>query len=118
MSLDARKYSNGVCPIKKTAELLSDVWTILIIRELIASKKRFSELEKILDGISTRTLTLKLNKLILEVLITKKDNIYSLTKSGQKLHVVFDAMATYGKKYMNKRRAYRMVARRDFAKSI
>lgn len=97
MSNKSRNSLINTCPIKKTAELLSDVWTILIIRELINSKKRFSELEKILGGISTRTLTLKLKRLVLEGLVIKKDGVYSLTKSGQKLQVVFDAMKMCGK---------------------
>ena len=100
MSIEVKKHVEITCPIGKTAELLSDVWTILIIRELMLSKKRFCELEKILSGISTRTLTLKLTKLIVEDLVEKKDASYSLTKNGQKLNDVFEAMAIYGKKYM------------------
>lgn len=90
----------GSCPIKQTAQLLSDVWTILIIRELILSNKRFCEIEKKLEGISTRTLTLKLNKLAEEKLIVKKDNEYSLTEKGKKLSIIFEAMEKYGKKYL------------------
>lgn len=97
MNLKIKNKTEITCPIKKTAELLSDIWTILIIKELINSKKRFSELEKILIGISTRTLTLKLKRLVLEGLVIKKDGLYSLTKNGQKLQVVFDAMAMCGK---------------------
>ncbi len=88
------------CPIKKTAQLLSDVWTIFIIRELIMSEKRFCELEDSLSGISTRTLTLKLKKLMQEKLVQKKNTDYTLTAKGKKLSMVFDAMNTYGKKYL------------------
>jgi DNA-binding HxlR family transcriptional regulator len=91
---DPQKHT--ICPIKKTAKLLSDTWTILIIRELIVSDKRFCELEKILEGISTRTLTLKLHKLIDEKLIQKDETNYSLTSKGKKLKIVFDAMTKYG----------------------
>jgi DNA-binding HxlR family transcriptional regulator len=88
------------CPIHKTADLLSDVWTILIIRDLIKSNKRFTELEKLLEGISTRTLTLKLKKLVKEGLVEKKEASYSLTKKGKGLNTIFEAMNKYGKKFV------------------
>ncbi len=97
--LKSRKNQCLECPVQKTAELLSDVWTILIIRDLIKSNKRFTELEKLLDGISTRTLTLKLKKLIKEGLVEKKDTSYSLTKKGKGLNTIFEAMNKYGKKF-------------------
>ena len=90
---------NATCPIRKTADLLSDIWTILIVRELILGPKHFCEIEKALEGISTRTLTLKLNALIEKGLV-KKGEQYSLTKKGEKLSVIFDAMTAYGKKYL------------------
>lgn len=62
--------------------------------------KRFSELEKLLDGISSRTLTLKLKKLIEEKLVEKKEANYSLTKKGKGLNTIFEAMNKYGKKYV------------------
>ena len=89
-----------ICPIQKTAELLSDVWTILVIRELISENKRFCELERDLPGISTRTLTLKLKKLTKEKLVKKSDVDYALTSKGKKLGIVFDAMNKYGKTYL------------------
>lgn len=95
----SKKNQCTECPVQKTAELLSDVWTILIIRDLIKGSKRFTELEKLLEGISTRTLTLKLKKLIEEDLVEKKDTNYSLTKKGKGLNSIFEAMNKYGKKY-------------------
>ena len=99
MSMNSKSHavSHLVCPIAKTAEMLSDTWTILIIKELMVSQRRFCELEKELSGISTRTLTLKLKKLVTEKIVEKNDIIYSLTGKGKKLKMVFDAMRAYGK---------------------
>lgn len=94
------KKEPKICPIQKTAELLSDVWTILIIRELISNNMRFCELERDLSGISTRTLTIKLKKLVKEKLVKKSDVDYTLTPKGKKLGIVFDAMNKYGKTYL------------------
>ena len=86
------------CAVSKTATLLSDPWTMLIIRDLLKSQMRFCELERSLAGISTRTLTLKLKRLEAEAIVIKKDDVhYSLTASGKKLKKVIDAMEAWGK---------------------
>ena len=89
------KHTN--CPIAKTALLLSDTWTMLIIRDLLNGKMRFSELENSLNGISSRTLVVKLKRLEEEGVIGKMDIYYSLTKNGKKLKKVMDAMESWGK---------------------
>jgi len=90
------------CPIAKVANLLSDSWTMLIIRDLLNSPARFCELERSLSGVSSRTLTLKLKKLTQEKVITKDDvtHYYSITKQGENLGKVIDAMHGYGEKWL------------------
>lgn len=94
------KHTPQNCPVARVAQLLSDTWTMLIIRDLLRVDMRFSELEESLDGISSRTLTAKLKTLESEGVITKKGLLYSLTKQGAKLGVIIDAMSAYGKRYM------------------
>lgn len=91
--------SGNVCPIQKLAEVLSDVWTILILRDVLISPMRFSELEKSLVGISTRTLTLKLHKLVEEGILSHTDYYYSITKKGEKLRSVIEEIGKVGKKF-------------------
>lgn len=89
------------CPITKTATLLSDTWTMLIAHALLEEPKRFCELERDLEGISTRTLTLKLQKLEAEKIIKKsKEGAYELTEKGKGLRMVESAMKRYGEKYL------------------
>ena len=89
------------CPVQKTATLLSDTWTMLIIRDLLEGPRRFCDLERSLEGISTRTLTLKLKKLEAERLVKKLANgSYSATPRGKGLRVVESAMKRYGEKYL------------------
>jgi DNA-binding HxlR family transcriptional regulator len=95
------KSPNIECPITKVATLMSDTWTMLIMHQLILGSKRFCELEKSLEGISTRTLTLKLKKLISESLIKKEsDGTYSVTKKGEGLKIIENAMKKYEEKYL------------------
>lgn len=59
---------------------------------------RFCELERSLEGISTRTLTLKLKRLETEDIVYKKDELhYTLTPMGKKLKKVIEAMESWGK---------------------
>lgn len=89
--------SHTNCSVAKTATLLSDTWTMLIIRDLLKQKMRFCELEKSLEGISTRTLTLKLKRLEEEGIVLKTDLYYILTTRGKKLKKVIDAMELWGR---------------------
>ncbi len=88
------------CPIERVAQLLSDRWTILIVRDLLDNKKRFCELERSLEEISTRTLTTKLKRLQKIGLVEHKDSLYFLSKKGEKLQEILTAMAHYGKRYL------------------
>ena len=96
------KFCKGsTCPVTKTAGLLSDAWTMLIMRALLGGPKRFSELEGELEGISTRTLTTKLRMLEDEVLIKKqKDGVYHAVSKGKALRSILQAMGRYGAKYL------------------
>lgn len=89
------------CPITRVAELLSDTWTMLIMHHVIERPQRFGDLERLLDGISTRTLTLKLKRLVAEKMIRKTPTgAYIATEQGKGLRVVENAMKRYEKKYM------------------
>lgn len=94
--MNKKLHSN--CPIARVAVLLSDAWTMLIVRDLLSKRMRFSDLEKSLAGISTRTLTNKIKQLEAEGVLEKIDpHYYSITKKGSRLKKVLDAMAYYGK---------------------
>lgn len=97
----AQSHTRGDCPITGVAEILSDTWTMLVMRALTEGPKRFSELEKWLDGISSRTLTLKLDALKKRGLITRsKDGVYASTEKGKGLKIIENAMIAYAKKYL------------------
>jgi DNA-binding HxlR family transcriptional regulator len=88
------------CPITKVATLLSDTWTMLIMHTLTEKSSRFCEIEAALPGISTRTLTLKLQKLTAEGLVEKDGALYSATKKGAGLKIIEKAMRKYSETYL------------------
>jgi DNA-binding HxlR family transcriptional regulator len=70
---------------------------MLIIRDLLKGHMRFSELAQSLEGISSRTLTLKLKCLERDGIVLKSDVYYSLTAQGKRLRAVIGAMEAWGK---------------------
>jgi DNA-binding HxlR family transcriptional regulator len=96
-----------ICPIEKTAEIISGKWTLLIIRDLTTGTKRFSELERSLCGISPKTLSERLTALENEDVLRRHAYAevppkveYSLTEKGQALVEVIEAMRAYGKRWL------------------
>lgn len=106
-------YENYTCPIKNAVSTIGDKWTLFIIRELHLGKKEqgFNELQKALKPISSRTLAIKLRKLLDQKMISKKiiskkppKVEYKLTKKGTSLEGVLQELAKWYKKgrFINK----------------
>lgn len=95
----------GACPVRRTAELIEGKWTTLIIRDLIGGKKRYSELQRSLNGISPRLLADRLRLLEQRGLVTRTQyptvpptTEYALTALGLELLDVIAAMAKFGQR--------------------
>jgi DNA-binding HxlR family transcriptional regulator len=96
-----------VCPVARTASIVSGKWTLLIIRDLTTGTKRFSELERSLVGISPKTLSERLSALEGEGILQRKTYAevppkveYSLTEKGQALFVLIEDMRAYGRRWL------------------
>jgi len=91
------------CPVRKTAEILEGKWTTLVVRELLTGKKRYSELQKALLGISPKLLANRLKFLQQRKLVTRTvfptippTTEYELTETGKMLASVLREMANFG----------------------
>ena len=87
-------------------EIIGNKWTALILRDLSAGPKRFSELEKSVGTINPRTLSQRLDDLEGHAIITKRSFSevpprieYTLTPKGVDLLPVLKQMASWGDKY-------------------
>ena len=96
-----------VCPVARTARIISGKWTILIIRDLVSGVKRFNQLERSLQGISPKTLSERLRSLEEEGIISRRTYAeipprveYSLTEKGLDLVAVIDSMRSYGRRWL------------------
>lgn len=92
--------------IAAAMEIIGSKWTALILRDLAGGPKRFSELEKLVDGINPRTLSQRLDDLESQGILTKQSFnemppriTYTLTQKGQDLIPVLQQMAAWGNKY-------------------
>jgi len=100
--------SQEVCPVLKTAGIISGKWTLLILRDLSEGINRFSALERSLVGISPKTLSERLKSLERAGIITRKSYAevpprveYSLTDMGRDLIPLIDHMREYGSKWLS-----------------
>lgn len=99
--------NDTVCPVARTAEIISGKWTLLIIRDLASGVKRFNQLERSLHRISPKTLSERLRSLEEEGIILRQTFAevpprveYSLTEKGHDLVYVIESMRNYGKQWL------------------
>src|ERR1700686_853654 len=97
------KTNNAICPVARTARIISGKWTLLIIRDLASGVKRFNQLERSLKGISPKTLSERLRSLEEEGVILRQTFAevpprveYTLTAKGRDLVEVVECMRCYG----------------------
>ena len=107
MSSSQVELSGRDCPVCRTADVIAGKWTLLVIRDLAVEERRFCELERSLDGISPRTLSLRLRTLEEEGVIERHTYpevpprvIYSLTEKGRDLVPLIEAMRAYGDRWL------------------
>ncbi len=82
-------------------------WTLLVIRDLASGTSRFCELERSLEGISPRTLSLRLRALEEEGIVARNTFPevpprveYALTEKGEALVPLIDDMRRYGRRWL------------------
>lgn len=90
------------CPIASTLDILGDKWTLLVLRDLLDGKTRFSEFENSPERIPTNILTDRLRRLqsadlaAREPIPDSKRFRYRITDKGRDLRPVLLALATWG----------------------
>ena len=86
---------------------MGDRWTLLVIRDLMfAGKRHFREFLQSEEAISSNVLADRLNSLVENAILTRRDDpthaqkaIYSLTEKGLDLLPVLIAMSAWTQKY-------------------
>jgi DNA-binding HxlR family transcriptional regulator len=99
--------SEDVCPVCATADVICAKWTLLVIRDLAAGRSRFCQLERSLEGISPRTLSLRLRELEEHGIVERRTYPevpprveYALTEKGRALLPLLEDMRRFGREWL------------------
>ena len=96
------------CPVEACTEVVGGKWKGKILFVLFTGTKRFGELRKLLPDTTQRMLTMQLRELEEDGVIERKVYAevppkveYSISKSGETLKPVVDAMWHWGKSFLD-----------------
>lgn len=97
-----RRPERSGCPIAGTLDLVGDRWSLVIVRDMLAGKKRFGEFLKSPEGITTNILASRLKRMEAAGLVAKQPYQnnpprfeYRLTDEGRALLPVAQAMCRW-----------------------
>jgi DNA-binding HxlR family transcriptional regulator len=95
------------CPVQGTINAVSGKWKVLAIWHLGFNPKRFTQLRKLLPGVSEKVLTSQLRQLETDGIITRKIThssppqvTYSLTGAGEELIDALSVLCSWGTRHL------------------
>ena len=97
----SRRSYQHFCPAARALETIGEKWSLLIVRDLLAGPRRFSDLRRSLAAITPKWLSARLRALESDGIVTRevaggREVWYHLTPKGQALEPVFDALLVWG----------------------
>ena len=105
--LDSRRRYGQLCSIALALDVVGDRWALLLLRELFAGPKRFTDLAAGLPGVGTAVLSERLRRLGHHGLVSRRRlsppapaQVYELTARGTALDPVLTGLAEWGAVYM------------------
>ncbi len=108
--------------MSRALEIVGDRWNLLVVRELTAGPRRYSDLFADLPGISTDVLAARLKDLERDGILTKRrvgpratTALYELTDTGAALRPVLEALSVWGTPLLGERRSTDAVRAHWFA---
>ncbi len=105
---EALNWSSEGCTIERTAEVIGDRWSLVILREILSGIRRFDQLT-VRTGIPRQVLTGRLERLLEQGILRREPYRepgqrqrleYRLTDKGIDLYPVFVAMQQWGDRYL------------------
>ncbi|MEQ8146467.1 winged helix-turn-helix transcriptional regulator [Streptomyces sp. OP7] len=106
-----RRSYDQYCSAARALDVVGDRWTLLIVRELLAGPRRYTDLHADLPGVSTDVLASRLKDMERDGLTTRRRlpppgaaYVYELTARGRELLPVLQALGTWGEPELGERR--------------
>jgi DNA-binding HxlR family transcriptional regulator len=103
-----RRSYGQTCGIAKALDVVGERWTLLLVRDLMLGPKRFTELQRGLDGLAPNLLAARLKEMEALGLIGKaqapegRGEAYDLTPAGRELEPALHALGQWGFRYLAK----------------
>jgi DNA-binding HxlR family transcriptional regulator len=98
-----RRSYDQYCPLSRALDVVGERWALLIVRELLAGPRRYTDLHADLPGISTDVLAARLKEMERDGLVTRHRlgppavaTVYELTPRGHGLLATLTALAGWG----------------------
>jgi DNA-binding HxlR family transcriptional regulator len=105
--VNKRRCYDQFCGIARALDLVSERWTLLIVRNLMLGPRRYSDLMAELPGITTNLLAARLKTMEADGLITRTEGPpagYQLTALGAALEPVVIELGRWGANFMDQPR--------------
>ncbi|WP_200308502.1 winged helix-turn-helix transcriptional regulator [Streptomyces adelaidensis] len=109
--MSPRRSYDQYCSAARALDLVGDRWTLLIVRELLAGPRRYTDLHADLPGVSTDVLASRLKDMERDGLATRRRlpppgvaYVYELTARGRELLPVLQALGAWGESALGERR--------------
>jgi DNA-binding HxlR family transcriptional regulator len=109
--MSPRRSYDQYCSAARALDAVGDRWTLLIVRELLAGPRRYTDLHADLPGVSTDVLASRLKDMERDGLTTRRRlpppgavNVYELTARGRELLPVLQALGAWGAGELGERR--------------
>ncbi len=106
-----RRSYDQYCAAARALDAVGDRWTLLIVRELLAGPRRYTDLHADLPGVSTDMLATRLKDMERDGLATRRRltapasvYVYELTQRGRQLLPVLHALGEWGAAELAERR--------------
>ncbi|MGW3287171.1 winged helix-turn-helix transcriptional regulator [Streptomyces sp. NPDC001002] len=109
--MSPRRSYDQYCSAARALDVVGDRWTLLIVRELLAGPRRYTDLHADLPGVSTDVLASRLKDMEGVGLTTRRRlpppgaaYVYELTPRGRELLPVLQALGAWGQAELGERR--------------
>ncbi|MCX4704603.1 helix-turn-helix transcriptional regulator [Streptomyces sp. NBC_01352] len=109
--MSPRRSYDQYCSAARALDVVGDRWTLLIVRELLAGPRRYTDLHADLPGVSTDVLASRLKDMERDGLATRRRlpppgavYVYELTGRGRELLPVLQALGRWGQAELGERR--------------
>ncbi len=109
--MSPRRSYDQYCSAARALDVVGDRWTLLIVRELLAGPRRYTDLHADLPGVSTDVLASRLKDMERDGLTTRRRlpppgaaYVYELTGRGRELLPVLQALGKWGEPELGERR--------------